>query len=527
MKMRTFVGLCAALAFVAGSPGAHALKIFDAAPAGRAALTAGTDSSFTYASETLLTTAANVTEVKGDSTKYYNVGGTGTVVLSMPGDVGANVGDTYIVSIVLDGMVFRTVPTVAALDEDTALADATFSVATGGASGDKSAVFRLTGGGINAASAIVNVTASFAVSAGGGSATVTLANQSLAALNIPGVSGTMTHGPTNVIKVASALKETPMASDLTASVESSFKKFTDGMTVGHVGSMTVGLNAGYRNATDSAGATPVDGLNDILQLGQTTATPPAANSSVSFMGDFSFASKVFVHGDNDCGADDETAGDPGAGTDTNLASAETDIRVMEGTGDDAVVTNTTMAVNLDATPADTGDDDTTASVTNYLCIMVQGDDTDDKEAPRIPNTDAYTAMGSYTALENAASGPMGMQRMLGEINRDGTTVHLPYLTTHDRYSQRLRIVNRSSVNARYEMEFHGADDEAGDMATGMLDENSITVMNLRDGMVVTPGNGSSTSGTLIVEANSGDIDVATIQVNRELGTSDTVVYTAE
>ena len=65
---------------------------------------------------------------------------------------------------------------------------------------------------------------------------------------------------------------------------------------------------------------------------------------------------------------------------------------------------------------------------NYLCIMVQGDDTDDMEAPRIRDTDAYTAMGSYKALEEAASGPMGMERMLGEIERDGTTIRIPFVT---------------------------------------------------------------------------------------------------
>ena len=53
--------------------------------------------------------------------------------------------------------------------------------------------------------------ASLAVSAGGGSATVTLTNPTLAGLNIPGVSGTKTHGPGKVIKIASALKETPKA----------------------------------------------------------------------------------------------------------------------------------------------------------------------------------------------------------------------------------------------------------------------------------------------------------------------------
>ena len=60
------------------------------------------------------------------------------------------------------------------------------------------------------------------------------------------------------------------------------------------------------------------------------------------------------------------------------------------------------------------------------------------EAPRIPDTtDAYTAKGSYKALDMAANGPMGVERMLGEIGRDGTTVRLPYLTTNAKFNQRL------------------------------------------------------------------------------------------
>ena len=502
-----------------GSTSAYALKIFDTAPADRAALTAATtNASVTYASETLLTTA--VTNVKGDSTKYYNVGGTGSLVLSVPADVGADVGDTYLVTVTLDGMVFRTAVTGGSVAVTDGTGSPAFSVATGGSVGTKAVVFRLTAGGLDAAASNVNVTAQFAVSAGGGSATVTLTNQTLAGLNIPGVSGTKTHGPGNVIKVASALKETPMTNDLTASVQSSFKKFMDDATVGHVGSITIGFN-GHRIATDGDGTAAVDGLEDILVTGQTTTgAVTAANSSVSFMGDFSFASKVFVHGDDDCGATGDTDG-----TAEGTAADATDIRMMEGTGDDAVVTDTTKPVNLDATPDNDGD--ALTGFVGYLCIMVQGDDTDDMDAPRIPDTDAYTAMGSYKALANAASGPMGMERMLGEINRDGTTIHLPYLTTHDRFNQRIRIVNRGSVAADYEMEFHGADDMAGAGASGTLEANTITVLSLRTDDVVTPGSGSSTSGTIIVEAQSGMIDVATIQTHRESGNTDTVIYSAD
>ena len=518
--LRQFTGLCAAAALLAMSGAAHALKIFDSAPADRAALVAAMENdSFTYASETLLTTA--VTDVMGDSTKYYNVGGTGTLVLSVPGDVGADAGDTYLVSVTLDGMVFRTAPNLTA--STGGVGSLTWSVATGGAVGDKAVVFRLTDGGINAAATNINVTASYAVSTGGGSATVTLSNQTLAGLNVPGITGTATHGPANVIKVASALKETPTPSNLTASVASSFKKFSDDMTVGHVGSIAVGLNDGHRNATDGAGNTPVDGLNDILQTGQTTVgTTTTANSSVSFMGDFSFTSKVFVHGDDDCGAANDGSD---ATRDNDLATAETDIRVMEGEGDDAVITGTTMAVNLDPTPDDATDDDAVASVTNYLCIMVQGDDTDDMEAPRIPDTDAYTAMASYTALEDAASGPMGLERMLGMISRDGTTVHIPYMTTYEGYNQRIVISNRSSSDASYEITFRpeaGVTATAMDAAEGMLMANSTVTMKSTDLVELTGS--TRTAATIVVEANRNSIDVTSVTVNKESRDTDTVVH---
>ena len=511
MKKRTFVGLCAALAFVAGSPGVHALKISDTAPTDRAGVEAAMDS-ITYASETLLTT--RVTEASGDSTKYYNVGAdTETLVLSLPGDVPASAGDTYLVSVALDGMVFRTALTNASLATAASTGtDATFEIAAGGAAKEKTVVFRKTPTGVIDGTSILNLSASFAVSTGGGSATVTLTNQTVASLNIPNVSGMKTHGPAKVIKVASALKETPMPSNLIASVESSFKKFEGNATVGHVGSLTIGFNA-HRAASGTAN---VDGLEDILVGGQTTAATPASNSSVSFMGDFSFTEKVFVHGDDDCGTPTEADTAVSGGTDTTLGSAADDLRQMEGTGDDAVVTGTTKPVNIDATPNDAD----VAEFMTYLCIMVQGDDADDMVAPRIPNTGAYTAMGSYKALDNAASGPMGMERALGKINRDGTTVRLPYLTTHAKFNQRIFIVNRGSA-ASYEMDFQMGD-TPGDNASGTLaaGRNVIHV----DDDLVTIGEGGSTSGTIIIEAQPDTIDVATVQINRELGTTDTVVY---
>ena len=140
-------------------------------------------------------------------------------------------------------------------------------------------------------------------------------------------------------------------------------------------------------------------------------------------------------------------------------------------------------------------------------------------SPRgIPDTDAYTVMGSYKALDNAASGPMGMQRMLGEINRDGTTAHIPYMTTYEGYNQRIVLSNRSSAAADYEMVFRpedGVTATATDMATGTLMGNSTVTMKATD-LVMLEG-GSRTAATIIVEGMRSNIDVTSVTVNRETG----------
>ena len=255
----------------------------------------------------------------------------------------------------------------------------------------------------------------------------------------------------------------------------------------------------------------VAALEDIMQVGE-SGTPAAPNSTVSFSGNFSFASRVYLHGDADCGA---ASGDAHfvTGGDTQTPTDEPDLRVMAGTGDDAVVTGTTMAVNVE----DLDD----PAVIQHLCIMI---DPDADGAMPIPSTDAYTAMGSYMELADAAIGPAPEERTLGAILRNGTTIRLPYLSKHAKFHQRIRMVNRSSEDARYEIRPHGAGDVAGTDATGTLEANSIKVLSLSDDDVVTPANGSNTSATLIIEAPQGMVDVATVQVTRATGASDTVVY---
>ena len=495
MDKRTFVGLCAALAFVAGSPAVHALKIVDAATTVPMATDGTARDSNVYAREMLLSGDANTTEskVEGDTATYYNIGEE-DIRLSAPADISANPGDTYLVTYTLDGMVFRTEADIEAPADD-------FTIATGGQAGDAMVVFRMD----NNATAVETTTlivlnAEFAVSAdGNGSVTRTVTNQTLASLNIPGVDGSMTHTASGAIKLGSGIKETAMPMNATAAVEHGFRRFLttapEGAAIAHLGSYQVTFNGDVRQATGTNAGDDVDDLTQVINDEQTNNEP---NSTVAIMGDFSFASKVYLHGDDDCGVGT-------AGTDTQEAADETDIRKTEGTGDDEMV----VGVNVQ--------DVTAFAAATSLCIMV---DPDDEDGMRIPETGAYTVMGDYAkANDDAAFGPESMERMLGRIMRNGTTVRLPYLTTNAKFNQRLYIVNRGPATA-YEMDFQMGD-TAGEMASGTL-EAGRTVMSVSD--LVTIGEGGSTSGSLIVEAQPTMIDVATVQVNRELGTTDTVVY---
>ena len=504
MKMRMFIGLCAALAFAAGSTTVHALKIVVDAndpPAGGRA-------SNTYAKETLSDETTDASD-EDDTTKYYNIAEV-AIFLSAPADITANVGDTYIVSYTLDGMVFQTAVMNADLHGAGGMGG--FTIAAGGAKGDKSVVFRLASeASVETTTTPLALEAEYAISAAGsGSVTRIATNQSLAVLNLPGISGSMTHVGSGVIKLGSGLKETAMAMSPTATVEHSFRSF-DGAAVATVGSLQVthnGEGAGLVRRADAADGALVTDLGQVIDIGLTEETGP--NSTVSIMGNFSFATNAFLHGEDDCSSSTGAEG----GTNTEIPAAPGILKV-EGTGADMMVVgvnpqNVTDFANM-----------------MYLCIMVNPADED---GMRIPETAAYTAMGDYEGvLEGAAFEPVSIEQTLGRIMRDGTTVGLPYLTTNAKFNQRLYIVNRGAA-ATYEMDFQMGD-TAGAMASGTLEANSRTMISVggtaSEDALVTIGEGGSTAGTLIIEAEPTLIDVATVQISRELGTTDTVVYASD
>ena len=506
MFRHKFFGIAAAatlgLAAVLGSSAAYAVKIVGSATADPTADDAL--ASVTYAAETLLKGTDNMTEAtdKTDTATYYNIGGP-ELFISGPADIAANPGDFYLVTFVLEGMVFQSDLATANLSPS-----GTFSLAAGGKAGDTTAVYRTTNTGAVATDARIALEANFAISGSAGTIKRTVTNRALQ--GIEGIDHQMTHTGTGIIKVAAALAEKAVPMNPEAEVAEGFKEFLAGRTTASVGTLMVGFKEMHRRASGSNAGDDVDMLDQIIDTTDDTATPPAPNSTVTFTGDFSFASKAFLHGDADCGAASTDAHVATPNTDEELAAAATELLVRD---DEMVVAGTTMAVNV-----------TEFDMPQHLCIMV---DPDAEEPMRIEATTAYTAMGSYKGIADAAIGPMPEMQTLGMIGRNGVTVRLPYLTTNAKFSQRIRIVNRGAA-ALYTIDL-----QSGDMPTSQedtLEANSVTDLMVggENGFIDMIGGGrGATAGSLIIESQPSMIDVVSIQINRELGTTDTVNYATD
>ena len=285
----------------------------------------------------------------------------------------------------------------------------------------------------------------------------------------------------SAVRTMRALQETPMPMNLVATVEERFMSF-GGMPMGTLGSFEVGM---VTPALTHADGSPVE-LEEIIATDET--------SSVTISGDFSFASMAWLQ------------------TAALCASGGDDLLQRE----DETVMDELTAQNPSVFATDA----------QYLCISVpMGDD-----AVAIPATAPYMVTTEYAAGTSMAGWPPNDgEHSLGSITRDGTTVHIPYLTTFADYNQRIVISNRGANPAPYWITFRPED---GVMATpndmyamGTLDGNSTKVLRAMD--VVTLEGRSRTAATFVAEAPSTQIDVATIIVNMTTGSTDTVNYEPE
>ena len=358
----------------------------------------------TYATETL-------TEAVLESDGYYRVTGSSNN-LNVMGMVGLGGPANSVVTIRFDlrGLVFSTAVmnadlTFVALDQ---LHDV--SVRTGGEVGSDYVSF-LASRGMNATRESV--------------ATLMIENIGVK----PGVVGSVTMtvrdtlGPEMVtrtyngaIRTAKALQEKATPKNAEATVEHRFVSF-DGKAMATLGSFMVSANTELLDADNGEvielTATDGTGGNDVID---------PTMGTVTIEGDFSFASRVWLQ--------DEPTTDDGTACDGDMGD-------QRKTDDEIMLDELEVLPNAVLTAQD-------------LCIEVPTGEM----AMAIPETEPYTVTTKYTAGKTDAKfPPSGGEYSLGQITRDGTTVHIPFLTTWPDYNQRIVISNRGANPAPYWITF--------------------------------------------------------------------------
>ena len=486
MKMWKLIGLCAAAAIAAGSAGVHALKLMPdgTAPTDLDALMMDGVDSLTYAKETLIDTAATTVE-DSDDVKYYRISRNHAV--AAPTSIGTvGDGDDYLITFQLDGMVFSVPevgnsPMVAGVDN--------IRLILNGADGSDSAVFQVPSE-VAVNTTIFTLTAQFAIGADGvGSITRTDRNRTLEGVvdNYSEV-----HPLSGAIKALPALAEniSPAKTNPTAKAALGFKMFAGEATMASLGTVQIGVRGG----TDGEAA-GTEGMQ--YRKAQATDNVTELMDITLELGDLDENSATFA---GNVGAFVKSMG---LGTGVSPADACSAIGIDIRTMKDGEPTG-----ELDEQLVTTFADEMT------LCVEVDGE-------TAIPETEAYTVTTEYAGLDDAAFPPEGKTHDLSPIDRDGTYFHIPYLTTHGSYNQRVVIVNRSDVAVDYEfVDFQaeaGNTASAGSMAIGSAASGQTVLQSTKVIAGVTRG-----SATLTVVAPPSTISAAIQQVNKSTGGVDTV-----
>ena len=499
-----------AAALMAASAGAHAIKLVNLANDDPAASTAM--SSVNYAQETLLKTGA-LDETSGT---YYRIARThhvsGTVGLYReadgrryvhhqvrPGRHGVRGGAHRAGFNLRESCSHRHISEVAG----------DLNTIRGGFAGDNTVTFRAVGAVLPTAGnatadppvprrrPLIRMSAVFAISEGGvGSITRTVVTSALSGQD------SETHSLGGAIRTLPALVETITPADATATAASLFTIFRgNAPMVASMGSIVLDVVGGtaalgttrYRDAqaTDT-GLTafvedPMTGDDGIVTtVGEAIGTESDATKhgmTFSSRQHFQFPSKVTV------------------GPVCNAGG--TDIRMMD----------TATDMYADRTKPQGASGFTTAM---SLCIHVDGETT-------IPVTDNYMVTTKYAGLTGAAFPPPSSMYDLGMIGRDGTTYHIPYLTTFDGYNQRIAVVNRSGRTVDYVFTDFMAEDgntvTGGEAHSGTFSPGQ-TVLRATD--IVTIEGGARAAANLTIVADPSVISAATQTVNIVSQGTDTV-----
>ena len=170
---------------------------------------------------------------------------------------------------------------------------------------------------------------------------------------------------------------------------------------------------------------------------------------------------------------------------------------------------------------------------NYFCVLVNGNTDPIPEIgdPMNPSEYNLTVTPVLANNDNHPIKPDAIAKDVGAIDRNGTTVHLPYLTTNPFVEQRLVLVNRGADAVSFWIEDTSFNLEDG--TTLMTNNLSIDQGQMvpGNGRLVLPVTGSiefdgQTRGaaTVNVAAPTRDIDVMTIQRSPFTDEVDTTVY---
>ena len=152
----------------------------------------------------------------------------------------------------------------------------------------------------------------------------------------------------------------------------------------------------------------------------------------------------------------------------------------------------------------------------------------DKNETPIPEGSYSATTSAKPANANGAAIADKSGQDIGSIVRNGTTVHLAYLTTYEGHNQRLVIVNRGPLMVDYEVQNivteMGTTAMVGHMASGEIMPKSSVVIQVRELVSFDDGGTTRASATLTLTAKPSDISVSTTLVNTMDRSTDTVNY---
>ena len=308
-----------------------------------------------------------------------------------------------------------------------------------------------------------------------------------------------------VVKVQPALELTVRPREQTADSQEGFTKFRPGSGVGldrlaaSVADIRLGLattSETFFNAQrGNVASGTIRGVTDLISNDPDDGTAITFSGVTTFVEEDSDGNRKVYLGDEDCSPEGSSI----QAADGGLKATLDDVR---GGARGSTATDGT-------TPA-------------YLCLKVDG-------ATPIPETEAYKLNIDYVSVlgTDALHPPQNVVGMnLGSITREGSTVHIPYLTSNRKYNQRVVVVNRSGRSVPYSMTFTTAEGTTAsqESRSGTLPAGR-TVWLVHEDLVRFNVEGSENGGHGSAELTvaSGLIDVATVLTNREDGSTDTVV----